>query len=367
MGFPIVNLKIIEYENRMRHYSTPDKVFRYFATLQVVVHDTHEVFMTPDDFLRSMTPGVKQPDGLGLDQYKRIDPKNVQARLELELNEDSIFYKLGSAGLITFSDYIFLLTVLSTSRRHFEIAFRMFDFNGDGDVDSEEFGKVATLIRQQTSIGNRHRDHANTGNTFKGVNSALTTYFFGPNMKQKLTIEKFLDFQEQLQKEILNLEFERRNPDANGNITEIDFTELLLAYAGYPENKKTKMLKRVKKAFKDTSKGVSKEDYLRFFHFLNNINDVDTALTFYHIAGASIDQATLKHVAKTVAHVDLSDHVIQVVYTIFDENMDGQLSNREFVAVMKNRVLRGLEKPKDTGFVKLLQCLFYRKESMERY
>lgn len=30
--------------------------------------------------------------------------------------------------------------------------------------------------------------------------------------------------------------------------------------------------------------------------------------------------ATLKHVAKTVAHVDLSDHVIQVVYTIFDEN-----------------------------------------------
>lgn len=43
----------------------------------------------------------------------------------------------------------------------------MFDFNGDGDVDSEEFGKVATLIRQQTSIGNRHRDHANTGNTFK--------------------------------------------------------------------------------------------------------------------------------------------------------------------------------------------------------
>ncbi|KAG5345092.1 MICU1 protein, partial [Acromyrmex charruanus] len=349
--------KIIEYENRMRHYSTPDKVFRYFATLQVTSNDIHEVFMTPDDFLRSMTPGVKQPDGLGLDQYKRYDPKNIHTKLELELDEDSIFYKLGSAGLITFSDYIFLLTVLSTSRRHFEIAFRMFDFNGDGDVDSEEFGKVATLIRQQTSIGTRHRDHATTGNTFKGVNSALTTYFFGPQMNQKLTIEKFLDFQQQLQREILSLEFERRNPDEHGNITEVDFTELLLAYAGYPAKKKAKMLKRVKKTFKEDPKGISKEEYLKFFHFLNNINDVDTALTFYHIAGASIDQATLKHVAKTVAHVDLSDHIIQVVYTIFDENMDGQLSNREFVAVMKNRVLRGLEKPKDTGFVKLIQSL----------
>lgn len=45
----------------------------------------------------------------------------------------------------------------------------MFDLNGDGDVDSEEFEKVATLVRHQTSIGSRHRDHANTGNTFKVI------------------------------------------------------------------------------------------------------------------------------------------------------------------------------------------------------
>ncbi|XP_044266646.1 calcium uptake protein 1 homolog, mitochondrial isoform X2 [Tribolium madens] len=353
--------KIIEYENRMRAYSTPDKIFRYFATVRLLTPEGSEVYMTPDDFLRAMTPGMRQPDGLGLDQYRRYDPKHdfqtVQHKLELTLDEDSIFFKLGSAGLITFSDYIFLLTVLSTSRRHFEIAFRMFDLNGDGDVDCEEFEKVATLIRQQTSIGSRHRDHANTGNTFKGVNSALTTYFFGPNLKGKLTIEKFLDFQEKLQKEILSLEFLRKNPDENGNISEADFTELLLAYAGYPQKKKSRMLKRVKKTFRDHGQGISKQDYLNFFHFLNNINDVDTALTFYHIAGASIDQATLKHVAKTVAHVDLSDHVIHVVFTIFDENMDGQLSNKEFIAVMKNRLLRGLEKPKDTGFIKFMQSV----------
>lgn len=80
-------------------------------------------------------------------------------------------------------------------------------------------------------------------------------------------------------------------------------------------------------SFRDHGKGISKEDYLNFFHFLNNINDVDTALTFYHIAGASIDEATLKHVAKTVAHVDLSDHIIHVVFTIFDEN-------RKFVIII---------------------------------
>ncbi|XP_065339734.1 calcium uptake protein 1 homolog, mitochondrial isoform X2 [Cloeon dipterum] len=361
--------KIMEYENRIRLFSTPDKIFRYFATVKLGGNLEGEVFMTPNDFIRSLLPDMLQPEGLGLDQYKRYDPKtmtianaaessSMHNKLELELEKDSIFYKLGSSGLITFSDYIFLLTVLSTSRRHFEIAFRMFDLNGDGDVDSEEFEKVATLIRQQTSIGSRHRDHANTGNTFKGVNSALTTFFFGPNLENKLTIEKFLEFQHQLQKEILSLEFQRKGPGENGNISESDFAELLLAYAGYSQKKKSRMIKRVKKTFRESNLGISKEDYLKFFHFLNNINDVDTALTFYHIAGASIDQTTLKHVAKTVVHVNLSDHVIDVVFTIFDENMDGELSNREFVAVMKNRLLRGLEKPKDTGFVKLIQSVF---------
>lgn len=57
--------QIIEYENRIRHFSTPDKVFRYFATIQVPSGhgDNDSVYMTPTDFLTSMTPGTKQPDG----------------------------------------------------------------------------------------------------------------------------------------------------------------------------------------------------------------------------------------------------------------------------------------------------------------
>jgi calcium uptake protein 1, mitochondrial len=37
--------------------------------------------------------------------------------------------------------------------------------------------------------------------------------------------------------------------------------------------------------------------------------------------------------------------------------VDGQLSNKEFTKIMKNRLLRGLEKPKDTGFVKLMYSI----------
>lgn len=53
----------MEYENRIRAYSTPDKIFRYFATLKVInEHGESEVFMTPQDFVRSITPNEKQPE-----------------------------------------------------------------------------------------------------------------------------------------------------------------------------------------------------------------------------------------------------------------------------------------------------------------
>uniref|UniRef100_A0A663DZX5 Mitochondrial calcium uptake 1 n=1 Tax=Aquila chrysaetos chrysaetos TaxID=223781 RepID=A0A663DZX5_AQUCH len=71
--------KVMEYENRIRAYSTPDKIFRYFATLKVINEQGEsEVFMTPQDFVRSITPNEKQPENLGLDQFivKRYDGKH---------------------------------------------------------------------------------------------------------------------------------------------------------------------------------------------------------------------------------------------------------------------------------------------------
>lgn len=52
----------------MRAYSTPDKIFRYFATVKLVHSDGLETYMTPDDFLRAITPGMKQPDGKSIKQ-----------------------------------------------------------------------------------------------------------------------------------------------------------------------------------------------------------------------------------------------------------------------------------------------------------
>uniref|UniRef100_H0UWS0 Calcium uptake protein 1, mitochondrial n=1 Tax=Cavia porcellus TaxID=10141 RepID=H0UWS0_CAVPO len=358
--------KVMEYENRIRAYSTPDKIFRYFATLKIINEPGEtEVFMTPQDFVRSITPNEKQPEHLGLDQYiiKRFDGKDfwqtekISQEREKFADEGSIFYTLGECGLISFSDYIFLTTVLSTPQRNFEIAFKMFDLNGDGEVDMEEFEQVQSIIRSQTSMGMRHRDRPTTGNTLKsGLCSALTTYFFGADLKGKLTIKNFLEFQRKLQHDVLKLEFERHDP-VDGRITERQFGGMLLAYSGVQSKKLTAMQKQLKKHFKD-GKGLTFQEVENFFTFLKNINDVDTALSFYHMAGASLDKVTMQQVARTVAKVELSDHVCDVVFALFDCDGNGELSNKEFVSIMKQRLMRGLEKPKDMGFTRLMQAMW---------
>ena len=64
-----------------------------------------------------------------------------------------------------------------------------------------------------------------------------------------------MDFQTQLQREILRLEFERKHPDTETNlIKESQFAELLLAYADYNSKKRSSVLKSVKKAYKKKKK-----------------------------------------------------------------------------------------------------------------
>jgi len=88
-----------------------------------------------------------------------------------------------------------------------------------------------------------------------------------------------------------------------------------------------------------------------------HIEDVERALGFYNLAGASVDAATLRRAAKVSAGVDLPAHVVDALFAVFDEDGDGGLSNKEFVAVMKNKLKRGLEKPKDTGLANLLAAV----------
>ena len=73
---------------------------RYFASYKISMgHD--EIMMTPEDFLRSITPGMKQPENLGLDRYITINlDETNKVLLDQGLDESSIFYQLGMKNFV---------------------------------------------------------------------------------------------------------------------------------------------------------------------------------------------------------------------------------------------------------------------------
>ena len=58
-----------------------------------------------------------------------------------------------------------------------------------------------------STTGSRHRDRKTTGNVLNhSVNTGLTKYFFGEEGTGKLTSDEFVNFKNQLQKEVMYLE-----------------------------------------------------------------------------------------------------------------------------------------------------------------
>ena len=53
--------------------------------------------MSPQDFLRSITPGIPQPEDLGLDNFLTISADQIN-NVYLGVDQDSIFHQLGSGG-----------------------------------------------------------------------------------------------------------------------------------------------------------------------------------------------------------------------------------------------------------------------------
>lgn len=349
--------KVAEYENRLREFSTPDKIFRYFATVRVEFEGgKKEIFMKPSDFMRSITPGELQPNRLGLDLYEDVQAAKLNEVTDgAEIEDQSFISRLAKHGLISFQDYIFLLTLLSTPKHDCEIAFKMFDLYGDGCVSYQEFLDTRAVLESRSSMGKRHKDNIYSGNTIRADgHSALTKYFFGKDANKKLTLDDFVVFMDGLKEDVFRMEFNKYLPE-DGKIAEHDFAHLLLLHATLSDQAKKKFIKRVKKVYnEENGQGISFEQFMTFNNFLDHLDDVEILVSVYFAAGMKFNKASLMQVAHVVADVDLDPHIVDVVFTIFDDNGDELLSNREFISVLKERAHRGLEKPADTGFMRLI-------------
>ncbi|XP_045101552.1 calcium uptake protein 3, mitochondrial-like isoform X5 [Portunus trituberculatus] len=173
------------------------------------------------------------------------------------------------------------------------------------------------------------------------VDTTLLLHFFGRKGKQDLKFEEFKMFMENLQTEVLEIEFNEFSKGLPA-ITELDFAKILLRYTYLQSDQYEMYLERLLDRIPE-GKGITFSEFKSFCQFLNTLDDFAIAMKMYTLADQPISQEEFHRAVKICTGAELSPHIVDTVFKIFDDDGDGQLSYKEFIAIMRDRLHRGFK------------------------
>ncbi|XP_033212603.1 calcium uptake protein 3, mitochondrial isoform X1 [Belonocnema kinseyi] len=188
------------------------------------------------------------------------------------------------------------------------------------------------------------------------VDTTLMIHFFGQDGKSELKYEGFRRFMENLQHEVLELEFHEFSK-GHGTISEMDFAKILLRYTYLDTDEYDKYLDRLLDRSNNTL-GINFTEFQVFYQFLNNLEDFSIAMRMYTLADQPISKDEFSRAVKICTGTQVSSHIIDTVFAIFDVDGDGQLSYKEFIAIMKDRLHRGFKsQSRNEGWDAMKYCI----------
>ncbi|MEE6461905.1 hypothetical protein FKM82_001442 [Ascaphus truei] len=334
-----------EVEDLDMFASSREQRFRIFATLEY----EGQLYMTPRDFLESVTTDEPR----GTKKWKSLSKQELTQMLldtpPVWKGSSKFFRTLEVKGMISYTEYLFLLCILTKPHAGFKIAFNMFDTDGNQMVDREEFLVVLNtdenVSRSYWDTLRRSTSQALFSDLAEGtddltsslVHTTLLVHFFGKKGKVELNFEDFYRFMDNLQTEVLEIEFLSYSRGMN-TISEEDFARILLRYTNVENT--SSYLENVRFRIPE-EKGISFDEFRSFFQFLNNLEDFAIAMQMYNFASRSIGQDEFKRAVYVATGLKLSPHLVNTVFKIFDVDKDDQLSYKEFIGIMKDRLHRG--------------------------
>jgi len=340
-----VSAEQIAFDNRVRQYNSPDQKFNYFSSIQLVnKFGMKTTMMSPMDFFSAITPDCSIHPGAGSGIYEEIkEEKLPQVRLvKSPVVKDSILNAIGEQGLISYSDYCFLLTLLATPIRFIDTAFSVFDVTGSDTIEAKEFGFVSTKLAHKAGGFGAYTDVDQSA--VLAVNSGLLTLLFGKDRKKVLTKDEFKKLQADLLNEIIEIEFNQYDHN-EGRISEKDFCKFLLKRTKIPPSQKAKMLKRVKTIWPSKKRGISFPSFKNFFLVLAAGRELERGLFFLDVEDIGVDLDEFRKVAAWVSHSELSDHVAEVVFVLLDDQGQGRIFKENVGPVLFDwRQPRGFDK-----------------------
>ncbi|XP_038569857.1 calcium uptake protein 3, mitochondrial isoform X2 [Micropterus salmoides] len=372
-----------------------------FRTFSSVEYDG-QLYMTPQNFIESVTmsePRNKKP-------WRSLTKQELEKILTetppVWRGSSKLFRNLRERGIISYTEYLFLLCILTKPHAGFKIAFNMFDADGNQMVDKREFLVLQEIFRKKNEKRGRKGDAdksaqlsmqlygyqvapmnsvlkkdsqefvarsywdilrrsasqvlfsdlAERADESITIDTTLLVHFFGKKGKAELTFDDFYRFMDNLQTEVLEIEFLTYSKGMT-TISEEDFAKILLRFTNV-ENISA-YLENVRQCIPD-EKGITFDEFRSFFQFLNNLEDFAIAMQMYNFAARSIGQDEFARAVYVATGLKLTRHLVHTIFKIFDVDHDDQLSYKEFIGIMKDRLNRGA-RVKDRHHTSFSSCV----------
>ncbi|KAG2778683.1 hypothetical protein Pcac1_g10880 [Phytophthora cactorum] len=365
------------YENRLRKFSSPERVFEYFSSVEL----DKEYYMTRDDLARAVTPytyrhgapiasknpkfnakasGDKIPKDVA-DEYLRrvqkllIDNSSVSKKDVEELlafreeqhvdfethiktlktlqvtnaefdqfvvmhggpRRSKTFFDMVDAdgdGLINYAEYMFFRTLLAIPERQFELAFKMFDTDDNGELDHREFKQIMELMRLRTPAGRQDR-------SLHDEDFSLTTDYF-----------------------------EQYDVDGDRTLSPREFGMFLVSHVD--QRHIEQWVERVDK-LQHLSGHITEQEFMDFNVFLEHLDELKVAMDLvmqaHGVNKEQFQRATRAAVRASKNTKPVTPLQIDILFALFDLDGDGHLSTKEFIEVMQTRKDSGFTEPRDTG------------------
>ncbi|KAM9770750.1 calcium uptake protein 3, mitochondrial isoform 3-T3 [Menidia menidia] len=372
-----------DFEDGDVYMSSHEYRFRMFSSVEY----DGQLYMTPQNFIESVTmsePRNKKP-------WRSLTKQELEKILSdtppVWRGSSKLFRNLRERGIISYTEYLFLLCILTKPHAGFKIAFNMFDADGNQMVDKREFLVLQEIFRKKNEKKGRKGDAeksaqlsmqlygyqvapmnsvlkkdsqefvarsywdvlrrsaaqvlfsdlAERSDDSITIDTTLLVHFFGKKGKAELTFDDFYRFMDNLQTEVLEIEFLTYSKGMT-TISEEDFAKILLRFTNV-ENISA-YLENVRQCIPD-EKGITFDEFRSFFQFLNNLEDFAIAMQMYNFASRSIGQDEFARAVYVATGLKLTRHLVNTIFKIFDVDHDDQLSYKEFIGIMKDRLHRG--------------------------
>ncbi|KAG7399027.1 hypothetical protein PHYBOEH_009918 [Phytophthora boehmeriae] len=398
------------YENRLRKFSSPERVFEYFSSVEIDKH----FFMTRDDLARAITPytyrhgaplasknpkfnakasGDKCPKEVADEYLKRVqtllletqsvtkeDVKtflafkedhhvdfetHVKALHALQITNAEFdqfiamhggpprpktFFDMVDAdgdGLISYSEYMFFNTLLAIPERQFELAFKMFDTDDNDQLDHREFKQIMDLMRLRTPAGRQDR-------SLRDDDAPIFKHLFGELATETLSYDAFCAFRRDLKQEIMRIQisFPRILLPLRGiaTLSPREFGMFLVSHVD--QIKIDKWVERVDN-LRDMKGHISEQEFLDFSIFLEHLDELKVAIDLV-MQDRGLNKEQFRRATKAALYGSkntkpITPLQIDILFALFDEDGDGHLSPKEFIEVMQKRKDGGFNQPRDTG------------------